>query len=616
MCGVLGYYNMKGGLPSREVLLKLIDLMQHRGPDDSGIFISSNKKVVLASRRLSIIDLSERGHQPMSNENKTIWIVHNGEVYNFRELRRNLSEFKFKSDTDTEVILNLYEKFGVDCLQHLRGMFAFIIYDKRKEMLFFARDHLGIKPLYYYWDGNNLIIASEIRAIIAAPEVQGEIDISGFLSYLDFGSVAEPRTIIKGINSLPPASYGIFKDGKLEIKRYWKIENEKKLEKKSILKEELLEILKESVRLRLVSDVPLGAFLSGGIDSSSVVSLMKEVSDNEVKTFSITFGESNFSEGSFAGKIANKYGTTHTEKVITSGEVHREMDTIINAMDQPTIDGVNTYFVSKFAKESGITVALSGLGGDELFGGYPSFYWVPYLYRIGKNPFSRAIAKAAMSFLKNNDKKEKLRAYLNHNPSLSSAYFSVRGLLLDKYMKKILKPKFYQSIKDEFSPISYIDSLLVDEKVNAGNKTDVVSLFELRGYMNNQLLRDTDFMSMAHSLEVRVPIIDKDVVEYAFSLPSQYRKRKKFFIEVMEERLPKEIWNRPKQGFTFPFDNWIRTELKEWVKESLFSANTEYFDRDGIDKLWGGFISGEVHWSRVWVLSVFNRWKDARGLNL
>jgi len=615
MCGILAYYSQYKKEFSEERIIKMRDTMQHRGPDDSGIFISSDKKVALASRRLSIIDLSEKGHQPMSNADKSVWIVHNGEIYNFRELRKTLSDFKFKSDTDTEVILHLYEKHGIDCLQYLKGMFAFIILDKRKRRFFFARDHLGIKPLYYYKKEDILIIASEIKAILQSPEVKRETSPAGFLSYLYFGSVSEPYTIIKDIRILPPASYGIFKNGELKIEKYWRINNKSKDKRdERELKRELLERLKKSVKMRLISDVPLGAFLSGGVDSSSVVSLMREVGNNEVKTFSITFRDNPLSEGSFAELIASKYGTKHTEKTITANEVLNEMDKMIGAMDQPTVNGVNTYFVSKFTKESGVTVALSGLGGDELFGGYPSFRWVPSLLRIGNNSLLRNFAKGAKNLLKNKDKKEKLKNYLNGNSSIERAYSTVRGVLMDTHLKWLLEPDCRDFLKNDSSAQSYFHSILNNEEIDKNNITDVVSLLELRGYMRNQLLRDTDFMSMAHSLEVRVPFIDKNLVEFAFSLKPEHKKNKEFLIETMGKRLPKEIWSRPKQGFTFPFDKWIRNELNHWVKESLFSENNEYFDRNGVEELWQGFLDGNIHWSRAWIIAVFNRWKNLRGL--
>jgi asparagine synthase (glutamine-hydrolysing) len=610
MCGILGYFTKDRILKNQTIEMR--DTMTNRGPDDSGVFISKDKKIALASRRLSIIDLSQKGHQPMSNTDKSIFIVHNGEVYNFQELRNNLKEFSFRSNTDTEVILRLYEKYGIRCVDYLDGMFAFIIYDEKKKEIFFARDHLGIKPLYYYQNNGTFIIASEIKALLKSPEIKREISPEGFLSYLYFGSIAEPYTIIKNIKMFPPASFGILKDGKLKIERYWKINSNKNLNNKILLNEELLRLLKNSIRKRLISDVPLGAFLSGGVDSSSVVSLMREVGNNEVKTFSLTFGDSKLSEGSFSRIIADKYETNHTERVVTPTEVREEIDEVIEVMDQPTVNGVNTYFVSKYAKESGLTVSLSGLGGDELFGGYSSFWIIPRLIRISNNPFLRALAKISSRFLSGRDRSEKLNSFFKMDATLSSAYFTVSSVFNARYLENLLKTDFYDSVKKEYSPIAYIQSLQNLEEIDGENIADVISLFELRGYMRNQLLRDTDFMSMAHSLEIRVPLIDKELVEFAFSLPSKYRKRKKFLVETMGKRLPKEVWNRPKQGFTFPFDRWIRTELNDWVKESLFSQDSEYFKKNDVKNLWESFLAGNIHWSKVWTVAVFNRWKNLK----
>ncbi|MFQ5914080.1 MAG: asparagine synthase (glutamine-hydrolyzing) [Nitrospinota bacterium] len=401
MCGIAGVITREGFPELREALLRMVRAQTHRGPDDEGIKVfgargevlgkdgprAEGPHVALGSRRLAIIDLSSSGHQPMTNEDGTLWIVYNGEIYNFMELRQDLLSkgHKFRSNTDTEVILHLYEQYGEGCLKYLRGMFAFGMWDKRNRCLFIARDRLGKKPLYYSWDGKRFLFASEIKALLASDLVERRLNPAAVVAYLTFGSVPVPVTIIKGIEALLPGCYLKYQVGRVELKRYWHIpfsENPDLSEAETI--ETLRGLLEEAVRLRLVSDVPIGAFLSGGIDSSVIVALMRKITGGSIRTFSMTFREQEFSEACFAEQVARKFGTEHTEYVVTAEEVRNELEKIVWAMDQPTVDGVNTYFVSKVARQSGTVVALSGLGGDELFGGYSSFLLVPRLCRVSR----------------------------------------------------------------------------------------------------------------------------------------------------------------------------------------------------------------------------------------
>lgn len=633
MCGIAGIVKLHGPAAPEDVaaVQRMTDAQVHRGPDDEGIVSLSPAScfsVVLGHRRLAIIDLSEAGKQPMANEDETVWVTYNGEIYNFQELRAELSArgHAFRSRTDTEVLLHGYEEWGIEgLLCRLRGMFAFALCDSRRASyplthtpkFFLARDRLGKKPLYYAWDGRRLLFASELKALLASGLVERRLNPAALVAYLTFGSVPAPLTMLDGVEALLPGCYLTLEGGKLERKVYWRLafeEDQRLTEEEAV--ERLRALLQEAVRLRLVADVPLGAFVSGGVDSSAIVALMREGTGGPIRTYSMVFEEKDFSEGSFARVVAQRFAAQHTEYVVTPDEVLRELPCIIEAMDQPTIDGVNVYFVSKVTRENGTVVALSGIGGDELFGGYASFRLVPWLYRAAQvahaMPGGRWLSERAVSVTGPNGRAQKLRALFRSAPSPEMAYLAIRGLFVDEDLKALVNPDLLKQALRRFTPVGYL------QEITAGSDglrlPNTVSLLELRTYMHNQLLRDTDVMSMAHSLEVRVPFLDHVLVEFLATVPVKYKlttSPKALLVKALNGKLPREVIERPKWTFTFPFEWWLAGPWRTWIEESLNNGNTEVFNPQGIQSLWSGFLKCRVHWSRVWALVVLQFWIDA-----
>lgn len=622
MCGIAGIIKLNGPTAPEDVaaVQRMMEAQVHRGPDGAGWYQDTH--VVLGHRRLSIIDLSDAGNQPMTNEEKTVWVTYNGEIYNFQELRADLisRSHLFRSKTDTEVLVHGYQEWGLEgLLSRLRGMFAFGLWDQKSQRMVLARDRLGKKPLYYAWGVGALIFASELKALLASGLIERRLNPAAVVAYLTLGSVPAPLTMIEGIQALPPGSTITLQDGRLELKRYWQLtfDAEPSLTEVEAV-EQVGSLLQEAVRLRLVADVPVGAFLSGGIDSSSIVALMREATGGTIRTFSLVFREQEFSEGPFAALVAQKFGTEHIEYVMTAEEVCRELPQIIRAMDQPTIDGVNAYFVSKITRESGIIVALSGIGGDELFGGYASFQLVPRLYRISQIAHAVpgctwALGKA-LGAKRRDGRIHKLRSLFRYSPSPEMAYLAVRGLFLDGELQALLHPDLLNQPVQQFTPLGYLHEIISEQHTES--LPNLVSWLELRSYMHNQLLRDTDGMSMAHSLEVRTPFLDHRLVEFLAQVPVRVKfagRPKSLLLNALGGYLPREVVDRPKGTFTFPFEQWLRTEWQTAVQGELQIEKTGILDSNAVVALWQRFLRGEVHWSRVWAIIVLKRWLEQMG---
>jgi asparagine synthase (glutamine-hydrolysing) len=623
MCGIAGIYSDQNRLDLVDGAQRMLAALVHRGPDDEGLAALSSihgrgsPAVLLGSRRLAIIDLSSSSHQPMSNEDETVWITYNGEVYNFLELRSELIRrgHRFRSNTDTEVVVHGYEEWGVrGMLERLCGMFAFAIWDARAERLVLARDRLGKKPVFYRWDGRSLAFASELRALLESGVVDRRLSAAGLLSYLTLGSIPAPLSIVDGVQTLLPGCALVLERGHLEVLRYWELsfaENPALSEREAAARVRVL--LGDAVRSRLVSDVPVGVFLSGGIDSSAIVALAREATNGAIRTFSMVFPEDEFDEGPFARLMARHAGTNHTEHVITADEVLRELPRVITVMDQPTTDGVNTYFVSKVARQTGTVVALSGIGGDELFAGYPSFHLVPHLYRLAcvvdAVPAGRWMARQALARLAGTGRLRKLDTLFREAVAPEIAYLVVRGMFLDGELDVLLSPEVLRAGAESFTAARYMMGVATGHPLMAiGN---LVSLLELRTYMHNQLLRDTDVMSMAHSVEVRAPFLDHRLVEFVASVPARYKvtsRPKGFLVKAIGEALPAAIVDRPKGTFTFPFEHWFRGRWKAPLEAMLFDGDAGVFDRRALTAHWQSFLAGRTHWSRIWALAVAQSW--------
>jgi asparagine synthase (glutamine-hydrolysing) len=620
VCGINGIIYLKTKSDFGEKVRKMNDALAHRGPDDQGVF--SEPGIALGHRRLSIIDLSAAGHQPMNFANDRFTIVYNGELYNFRELREELKEISFKTNSDTEVILAAYARWGEACLNHFNGMFAFAIYDKTSGELFVARDRMGIKPVYYSQTEEQLVFSSELRGIFASGLVKKKIDNVSLEDYLSFQTVHAPATIIENVKLLMPGHFMKIREGEIEMKCWWKmqINSTEAVPEIGKVKKEVRKLLRDAVERRLIADVPFGAFLSGGIDSSIVVGLMSEVATSPVNTFSITFEDSEFSEAVYAKQIAEKYKTIHHEIKLKPEDFLHDLPEALDAMDHPSGDGPNTYVVSKATKKAGVTMALSGLGGDELFCGYDLFKRAVELEeKRWLNSVPRGLRVLAGNALKKKSpgvSGEKKAAVLGLKKINFGSYYPIsRQVLMEEQINKISKGKLHSSDS------VYKISSSIAEKFPAENYLlSRVSLAEMSTYMQNVLLRDTDQMSMAHALEVRVPFLDYTLVEYVLNLPDSIKypsTPKKLLVEACEDLLPYGIIHRPKMGFTFPWKNWMKNELKAFCEKRLEDlGRREQFDADGLRSLWNDFLNNDpkVSWSRIWPLVVLSHWLEKNGI--
>lgn len=567
MCGIAGILSNDYPQEKLEILLqRMQSRLQHRGPDDQGIYISTNCQAALAHTRLSILDLSPAGHQPMSLADGRYWITFNGEIYNFQELRHTLLSQgeQFHSQTDTEVILKLYQRFGADCVHQLRGMFAFAIWDDLEKTCFIARDPLGIKPLYYCVAGSTLVFASELRAILATGLPARTLSMEGLYGYLVSGSVPEPHTLIEGIHCLAAGHWLRWQAGTVTQNQYWQINFTPEALAPSEAAQKVRYALIDSIKHHFVSDVPVGIFLSGGIDSTAVVALASQTQTNQLRTYSIAFEEPDWNEGEISSKVAQQFGTHHTEYKITASLGRELFPKYLAAIDQPSIDGFNTFCVSQVAHKDGTKVVLSGLGGDELFGGYKSFQKVPQMVRCSQRLQSlhpiRAGVGIGLERWGNSPQFKRLGDFLQQTPNSATAYRSFRGIFSHREACAIAKHYF----PDRALPQRHQSN----PSPNFPSLEDEVSVLELSGYMRNQLLRDSDVMSMAWGLELRVPLVDRALVEAISSIPSPIRLAagKQLLIQAVPE-LPSWVVNRPKRGFLFPFEQWIAGEWRDDFRE-------------------------------------------------
>jgi len=640
MCGICGTIGFDSRETGDAAVRRMLAAIVHRGPDDEGVLIAP--PVAIGARRLSIIDLPG-GSQPVWNETGTLAAVFNGEIYNFRELREELKSRKhaFRSQSDTEVVIHAYEEWGQDCVKRFRGMFAFAVTELpqgrngRATRIFLARDRAGIKPLYYTQTDGMFLFASEVRALLASGLVAAQISEQAVIAYLLFGSVGEPTTLIKKVFSLPPGHCVTIvcddRDAVLKPKPYWDLSQfsqapgkTKSAARNTSAQTEscalrVRALLEDAVRSHLIADVPVGVFLSSGVDSTAIATLAGEAQVG-IHTFTVSFPDIEFSEATIARRTAERLGTQHCEAAISGEEMVLRLPEAVAALDQPSMDGVNTYFVSWAARQAGLKVALSGLGSDELFGGYASFRTTARVARVA----------AAAGFVP-----ERLRkltaAGIKRTSFLGSAPDAVRKIMA-AWLQPKLFPHPYFFTRALFAPRAFANRLnggatqwnsmawyrwlgdAVDQSRSMDNFTQV-SWLELRSYMVNTLLRDTDAMSMRNSLEVRVPFLDTPLVEYVLALPESEKRRygrpKALLIEALGNLLPDEVVNQPKRTFTFPWEHWMRGKLGERVAVGLghwSPALGEILDVKFGQTVWRNFLQGRTTWSRPWSLYVLNEW--------
>ena len=614
--------------------------MVHRGPDEDGVL--AEPSAVLGMRRLSIIDLSS-GRQPIYNEDGTVGVVFNGEIYNFLQLRSQLETcgHRFRTHSDTEVLVHAYEEWGERCVAHLRGMFAFALWDGcGPSRVLLARDRLGIKPLYYSAaaDGT-LLFASEVRALLASGAIERRIEPASVEAYLLFGSVVEPLTMVKGVLSLAPGhALMVSCDAPVAGKptAYWDLgatarESAAKAPKDMATAARAVRpLLEEAVRSHLISDVPLGLFLSSGLDSMALAALASRERSG-LHTFTVVFPELEFSEALAARQIAARFGTEHRELLVTAEEMQSRLGEAVEALDQPSMDGVNTFFVSWAARQVGLKVALSGLGGDEVFGGYPTFRLTPRvakwaaLARCVPSAPRRAIAAAISEtsqrwhWPRETDALRKAVAIWSDPGAVPHPYFFTRMLFTPEQTERLGAAGSTASASriaggDSTAWRDWLAQAVAQAAQFQGDST--VSCLELRTYMVDTLLRDTDAMSMHHSLEVRVPLLDHPLVEYALALPDSAKQRpdvsKALLVESLADLLPPEAGRQTKRTFTFPWERWLRgplgLDVGDRLGEGLTPSLAHLLDPSAVQAIWQSFLHGHTGWARPWSLFVLNEW--------
>ena len=627
MCGICGIvYHDDSRQVDENLLRQMNRSIQHRGPDDSGILVKGN--VGLGHLRLSIIDLSHLGHQPMSNEDGSIWIILNGEIYNYQELREELVNkgHSFRSQTDTEVIVHLWEEEGVRCVERLRGMFAFAIWDDNQKTLYLARDREGQKPLFYAQLTDRFVFGSEVKAIMQDPEFLVEPDLQAIHHYLAYQSVPAPLSAFRGISKLPPGHSLLVKNGKVTSRQYWKLSygNQIQLNGNNSLEsiqEEIIERLKEAVRIRLMSEVPLGAFLSGGIDSSIIVALMAGMMDQPVKTFSIGFAEDEYNELPYARMVADRYGTDHHEFVVTP-DAEAIFPELIWHYNEPFADSsaIPTYYVSKLAREH-VTVILTGDAGDENFAGY-------HRYR-NDNHFSLKAnyPNFLMRILKQGYSTYQRAHFVGHGSNWVNDIKRLGGLTQERLLYYLRITHFHESyqrqlytkeFRKQLDGVYTIDWMLDKYREADGpNFLDKTLSVDLGLYLPDTLMTKTDIASMAHGLEARAPMLDHHFLEYAATIPASLKLKngtesKYVFKKATEPYLPHDVIYRKKMGFGVPIDHWFRNELKDMVRDILLSQRSierGYFNRNYIEGILDRHQNKGESWQyMIWNLLMLELW--------
>jgi asparagine synthase (glutamine-hydrolysing) len=598
MCGICGKLNFERSDSVNPALVRaMLDTIRHRGPDDEGVYTAA--EVGLGHRRLSIIDLAT-GHQPLSNEDGAVWIVFNGEIYNYQDLRSFLLSkgHKFKTQTDTEVIVHLYEELGPGCLKELRGMFAFAIWDGNRKTLFLARDRVGIKPLYYSLTAKSLVFASEIKAILADPAVGRTVDPAVIDRFLTFLYLPGEETLLKGIQKLEPGCYLMVKDGRAEVRQYWDLSFRKPDERLSQQEAErrLVDLLSETVEMHMIADVPVGVLLSGGVDSTAVLSFAVESTDKEVSTYTVGFSDPGVAdERPYAKLAAETYGTRHHDMTLTAADFAECLPRYVWHMEEPVCEppAIAMYYVSKLARKH-VKVLLSGEGGDEAFAGYSNYRNLVWLERIKRG--GSALSGMIGGGLRLADSALGFRRLAKYAPLMGSPfpdYYYSRtsnpNLNSGGRLGKLYSADFAQSIDREstLQPVRRLQA-----RVRGQNALDAMLYIDTKTWLPDDLLLKADKMTMANSLELRVPLLDHRLLEFAASLPPEFKlkdfRTKYIFKKALTKRIPREIRNRKKTGFPVPYESWIRSELKEMVWSVLMDSRTVnrgYFGKRAVEQL-------------------------------
>lgn len=628
MCGIAGVVSAQLDPSRREAAVAaMVAAQRQRGPDDAG-WVSSGD-ATLGMARLAIIDPA-KGRQPMRAGRHVL--VFNGAIYNYRELKAELarSGWEFRTDGDTEVLLAAYATWGRDCLPRLRGMFAFAVWDAAARSLFAARDGLGIKPLYYSRLPNGgLALGSEVKVLLASGLIEREVDPAAVGEYLARFSVAAPRTILSGVLNLPPGHFLAFDgDGRLGTGPWWHLPCPTPPAGRAKSRVEFIAGLRgqleDTIRAHQVADVPVGAFLSGGLDSSAVVGLMHRAGSDRLRTFSVVFDDPAYSEAAAARATAAAFGTEHHELVLTGARVAADLPRIVDACDQPTGDGINTYYASLAAREGGVKVALSGLGGDELFGGYPSFRQLPRLaaFLPTWRRLPRRLRHAIVRKLRERPsaRSRKLADFLGSARDLHELASLQRRVLPEETRLSLLTPEARENAVRLGPHHPMLDDFVGD--LLGADTFQILSAWELRTYMADVLLRDSDVFSLAHSIELRVPFVDTRLLEWLWAQPAVWKhtpdEPKRALADAVADVVPADVRRRRKQGFTLPFDRWMRAELRPFLEECFSPAalgRCPWLDTGAVGRLWREYLDGTDSraWSRVWTVAMLVAVAGRRG---
>jgi len=619
VCGIAGkVYTDRSRPVDPRLVQRMLDTIRHRGPDDEGLWV--NGHVGLGSRRLAIIDLSPRARQPMTNDDGSLHLVFNGEIYNFQALRADLERrgHRFRSDSDTETILRLYEDEGIKCLDRLWGMFALALWDARDGSLIVARDRLGKKPLFYHFNGEHLVFGSEPKTILQDPDVTAEADPSAIDHYLTYGYVPSPLSAFRGLRKLPPAHYLRLHEGALSVERYWTLRySPKREEREDHLIEELGALLREAVRLRLIADVPVGALLSGGLDSSTVVALMRQVTSGRITTFSIGFEDADYDELRYAREVARRFDTDHHELVVRPNAVEL-LPRLVWHYNEPFADSsaVPSYAVCQMARRL-VTVALNGDGGDESFLGYDR-YQAARLGRLADalpRPLLAGVVHGA-SWLPHTDPKSRVHALRRFVEALGlerARRYARWMVVFDEETRRALCTPAFQSAVAGGTPLARLDALFAS--ADGDGDAEAAASADVHLYLPDDLLVKMDIASMANSLELRSPFLDHRVVEFAAALPSRMKLRgttQKYLVKaLMRGVLPESILGRAKMGFAVPIDRWLRQELRQMTHDVLLDSRARqrgYFDPEGVRKLLEAHEAGQPRHRQLWALLMLELW--------
>ena len=630
MCGFAGILG-KSARVDKDTLATMAASLAHRGPDDEGIEVlplagQEDLSLGLVHRRLSIIDLSAAGHQPMTDEQTGNRIIYNGEIYNHLEIRRELQQSgcAFRSHSDTEVILKAYSRYGIQCLDRLRGMFALAIWDAQNEQLFLAVDRFGIKPLYVCEADGLFLFSSELRTLLRSRLIRTEIEPLAVESFLAYGAVQAPLTMVKNVHAMLPAQAMIYGVKSRSARRftYWQPVRpiSQSPERPRDVVGRMREILADSVAEHLISDVPVGLFLSGGIDSSAIVALANGRRDDSLQSFSVSFSENEFSEQKYSDLVAKRYCRNHTRIRITDDDLAGLLPEALRAMDQPTIDGINVYTISRAVRQTGMKVVLSGQGGDEIFGGYPCFRLVPKILAVQSALacFPRAL-KSAMGdlvdmLLRQRWVGSKMAQLVRSDPDMLTSYLAFRQLFSARSRNHLLRSRPTAGAVHGV-PAQVAEDLATE--IAGMDSFSCLSALEMRLFMANTLLRDGDFMSMAHSLEIRVPFLDHRIAEFVFAADPGVKSTrgipKPLLVHAVRDLLPEEVWRRSKMGFMFPWDLWLRHKLRAPIDRMLADFpedNALGLHMANCRSMWQRFLHGApgVTWARAWAMYVLLSW--------